>query len=233
MFWRSLWLCMHARARPPDTKDKARVQDYMAKLSEASKITLRHQGGPMSEEECAECEADPRWPLVIRMRGYDEAGKDPSKGEGDPEFFRPAIRANLEASLRAQLESSQSSEVEKKRFPCSNSSYAAAYILSEEQLARWDVDGFLMLRNALNKETLCKLGGFSHIRLFRKDGRAQLFLEDAAGRGELHNPPDSGLQHAASTVSEEGLHQSTWSGDAAVGQTLASIFAQLKAHEGL
>ena len=35
---------------------------YLAKLSDASVTTLRHQGGPMSEEECAEVEADPRWP---------------------------------------------------------------------------------------------------------------------------------------------------------------------------
>ena len=40
----------------------ARDPEYLAKLSDASVTTLRHQGGPMSEEECLEVEKDPRWP---------------------------------------------------------------------------------------------------------------------------------------------------------------------------
>ena len=51
----------------------ARDPAYFASLSEASKQTLGFQGGPMSDDEAARCEADPRWPAVVRFRSYDEA----------------------------------------------------------------------------------------------------------------------------------------------------------------
>ena len=52
---------------------------YNDSLSPASKTTLKHQGGPMSKEEVAEVEKDSRWPLVLRMRPHDEAGKKPEQ----------------------------------------------------------------------------------------------------------------------------------------------------------
>ena len=66
----------------------ARQEGYYDKLTEASKITLKHQGGPMTDEECLEVEKDPRWPLVLRMREYDEAGKDP---EMEPKQVRSGL----------------------------------------------------------------------------------------------------------------------------------------------
>ncbi|MDA1192435.1 MAG: HD domain-containing protein [Candidatus Poribacteria bacterium] len=49
--------------------------DYHAKLSEASKITLRHQGGPMSPDEAAAFESDPLFRDKLRLRSWDEQGK--------------------------------------------------------------------------------------------------------------------------------------------------------------
>lgn len=48
---------------------------YMANLSEASKETLRLQGGPMTEAEVMEFEADPLHSEYIQLRIWDEQAK--------------------------------------------------------------------------------------------------------------------------------------------------------------
>lgn len=48
---------------------------YYDQLSIASKQTLEHQGGRMSEAEAMAFEADPLFKLYIRMRRWDEAAK--------------------------------------------------------------------------------------------------------------------------------------------------------------
>ena len=37
-------------------------------LSEASRVTLGFQGGPMTDQEAQAAAADPHWPTVLRMR---------------------------------------------------------------------------------------------------------------------------------------------------------------------
>lgn len=49
---------------------------YYNRLSEASKRTLEFQGGRMSSEEAAAFEADPLFPLHIRLRRWDELAKE-------------------------------------------------------------------------------------------------------------------------------------------------------------
>ena len=49
------------------------------RLSDASKMTLVHQGGQMSRDEVAEFEADHRKDIIIQMRTWDEEAKDPGK----------------------------------------------------------------------------------------------------------------------------------------------------------
>ena len=51
--------------------------EYFATLSPASVQTLRIQGGPMSDEEVAEFEKLPGYKDAIRVRIWDDAGKDP------------------------------------------------------------------------------------------------------------------------------------------------------------
>lgn len=53
----------------------ARKQGYYALLSEASRGTLRFQGGPMSEAEADAFEADPSFAAKLRLRSWDEAAK--------------------------------------------------------------------------------------------------------------------------------------------------------------
>jgi 2-amino-1-hydroxyethylphosphonate dioxygenase (glycine-forming) len=48
---------------------------YYSRLSEASKITLKHQGGMMTENEALQFEADPLHELIIEMRRIDELAK--------------------------------------------------------------------------------------------------------------------------------------------------------------
>lgn len=53
-------------------KDK----DYLNELSEASKITLKFQGGPMNVIEALAFEADPMKELYIKIRLWDDLGKE-------------------------------------------------------------------------------------------------------------------------------------------------------------
>lgn len=48
---------------------------YFAKLSPASVITLRLQGGPMAAHEIARFEAEPFYKEAVRVRHWDDAGK--------------------------------------------------------------------------------------------------------------------------------------------------------------
>jgi len=50
---------------------------YAAQLSPASTATLRHQGGPMMPKEVAAFESDPLFKDKLRMRSWDEMGKEP------------------------------------------------------------------------------------------------------------------------------------------------------------
>lgn len=47
----------------------------MNKLSEASKITLGYQGGPMSPEEVKQFDQDPLKKTILLMRTWDEKAK--------------------------------------------------------------------------------------------------------------------------------------------------------------
>lgn len=52
---------------------------YYEELSEVSKITLEFQGGKMTAEEAAEFEKDPLLPLYVKLRKWDDLGKDAHK----------------------------------------------------------------------------------------------------------------------------------------------------------
>ncbi len=50
-------------------------EHYIAKLSAASVVTLKLQGGPMSAQEAARFEAEPFCREAVRVRRWDDAGK--------------------------------------------------------------------------------------------------------------------------------------------------------------
>ena len=53
-----------------------RFPEYYEKLSQASKETLKFQGGVMTEEEAVAFESDPLADLYIRLRKWDEQAKE-------------------------------------------------------------------------------------------------------------------------------------------------------------
>lgn len=53
--------------------------EYYQKLSEASKITLEHQGGVMNAEEAKAFENDPMFEDFIKMREWDDKAKRTNK----------------------------------------------------------------------------------------------------------------------------------------------------------
>ena len=65
-----------------------RYPEYFEKLSEASKITLEHQGGRMNEEEAAAFETDPMFDLFIKMRTWDDLAKITNKELPDLNKYR-------------------------------------------------------------------------------------------------------------------------------------------------
>ncbi|MCV6610991.1 MAG: HD domain-containing protein [Amphritea sp.] len=50
---------------------------YIDSLSEASKYSLEHQGGLMSEDEVTAFRAEPFYQQAIKLRRWDDEGKDP------------------------------------------------------------------------------------------------------------------------------------------------------------
>ena len=82
----SAWL---ARRFGPDVTDPVRLHvaakrylcatapAYFAKLSPASVVTLKLQGGPMSAAEVAAFRAEPHWREAVRLRLCDDRGKVP------------------------------------------------------------------------------------------------------------------------------------------------------------
>lgn len=60
-----------------------RYPEYFEKLSDASKITLQHQGGRMNAEEAEAFEADPMFDIYIKMRTWDDLAKITNKALPD------------------------------------------------------------------------------------------------------------------------------------------------------
>jgi putative nucleotidyltransferase with HDIG domain len=69
--------------------------DYYEGLSKSSKATLEYQGGPMTSAEVKVFEADDLKELHIKLRRWDEAGKDESIDLENIEFFRAVLERCL------------------------------------------------------------------------------------------------------------------------------------------
>lgn len=65
--------------------------EYYLSLSEASKVTLGMQGGPMNQEEAILFENDPLFSLKIEMRNWDEKSKVVGLIVPDLNSYRPLI----------------------------------------------------------------------------------------------------------------------------------------------
>lgn len=74
-----------------------RHPSYATKLSDASKTTLRHQGGAMEEEEAVAFEKNPHFTTIINMRSWDEAAKVPGMKVPSLREWEPTIRSLLQS----------------------------------------------------------------------------------------------------------------------------------------
>ena len=81
--------------------------DYYARLSDASKHTLEYQGGPMGAAEANAFEADPLFPLILKMREWDEAAKVADLTVFPLQRFAELIRGQLRRARGAPLSSDQ------------------------------------------------------------------------------------------------------------------------------
>ncbi len=67
--------------------------DYFNCLSEASRITLEHQGGMMNETEAVAFEQDPLFEKSLLLRKWDEQAKEINKPVLDLEIIKSKARA--------------------------------------------------------------------------------------------------------------------------------------------
>lgn len=69
--------------------------EYAAGLSDASRVSLALQGGPMSPRECETFAALPFAAVVLEIRRYDDRGKDDAIAAAPLEHFFESVRAAL------------------------------------------------------------------------------------------------------------------------------------------
>ncbi len=69
---------------------------YHNQLSLASKETLKHQGGMMTEAEAASFENNPFYKTIIALRLIDEQAKDASKPNADVEKYKQLMVEHLQ-----------------------------------------------------------------------------------------------------------------------------------------
>ena len=72
--------------------------DYLAKLSPASLHTLKIQGGPMSDAEVAAFEANDNYREAVRLRIWDDLGKNPQMQTRSLDHFLEIVREVAEAA---------------------------------------------------------------------------------------------------------------------------------------
>jgi gamma-butyrobetaine dioxygenase len=70
---------------------------YHARLSEASRHSLKLQGGPMSMAEARAFEASAAGDAAVAVRRWDDAAKDPSAITPTFEHFRPLLQRLIDA----------------------------------------------------------------------------------------------------------------------------------------
>ncbi len=74
---------------------------YFGRLSSASVHTLSLQGGPMSADEVAAFEAVPFHADAVRVRLWDEAGKEPDFPTAQFDHYRPLLQRVVDRHLAA------------------------------------------------------------------------------------------------------------------------------------
>lgn len=68
---------------------------YRERLSDASRGTLMHQGGPMTADEAGAFERDPLFEQKLRLRSWDEQGKRTDRNVPPLDTYREALVRHL------------------------------------------------------------------------------------------------------------------------------------------
>jgi phosphonate degradation associated HDIG domain protein len=76
----------------------ARKPTYHNRLSEASKGTLRWQGGPMTEDEATLFEESTSFRSILALRQWDEMAKDPCANVPDLDHYAPMLIRHLQGN---------------------------------------------------------------------------------------------------------------------------------------
>eukprot|EP00956_Cyclotella_meneghiniana_P014515 scaffold21748_cov58-Cyclotella_meneghiniana.AAC.1 len=115
-------------------------KDPQYPLTDASRTTLKHQGGPMSDDEAKEFMAVEGYEASITMRSYDEAAKNPNLPKPSINDIKDIVRSHvLETMERGQAILPSSSN---ERYYDLHSNYR----LSTEQLRYYNENGYLVIK---------------------------------------------------------------------------------------
>lgn len=136
--------------------------DYYNDLSEASKTTLRFQGGPMGEEEGRAFEQHRLFHDILLLRKMDEAAKVEAN-VGLPDLpsldaYTDMIERNLKLRQREdqdfqnqRAEKQQSNRISELAFKCPS---LKGYILSPAQIQQYHENSYLKVTNLLSFHNL-------------------------------------------------------------------------------
>jgi len=69
--------------------------EYLEKLSRASRLSLKYQGGPMTSEEVSAFEAEPFHADAVMLRRFDDAGKQSDWYPPDLTSYRKLLESLL------------------------------------------------------------------------------------------------------------------------------------------
>ena len=75
--------------------------EYYDRLSEASILSLKLQGGPMSDAEVAEMETNPNVKEIVQVRYIDEAAKIPGKETPGFDHYAPLLQRVVDRHMGA------------------------------------------------------------------------------------------------------------------------------------
>ena len=78
--------------------------EYFRRLSEASVLSLKLQGGPMSPAEVAAFEKNPNVKEIVKVRHYDDAGKRTDMKTQTFSYYAPMVQRVVDAHCRKAAE---------------------------------------------------------------------------------------------------------------------------------
>ncbi|MEO6651770.1 MAG: TauD/TfdA family dioxygenase [Ilumatobacteraceae bacterium] len=123
--------------------------DDATRLSEASQITLRQQGGAFDDSECAEFEAEPHASRAVQLRRHDDEGKRNDVEPAPLEAYVERLRLALATGPVDPVWARDACRCQQCRDGASDQ-----HLLDTRDLLRWTVLGTRREHSALGDRTL-------------------------------------------------------------------------------